>query len=99
MDETRQAIRSRAHELWQRAGSPEGRSAEFWEAAGREIGGDDWIDDQPFDPFEPPVDEPPGVAFEHGVPVGMPGERIVEQGVEDDRLADMLPIARRPLDD
>ena len=95
MDETRQAIRSRALDLWRRAGSPEGRCAEFWDLARREIGGVDAAD-LPFDPFEPPVDEPPEVAFLHGVPVGMPGERIVEQGVEDDRLADLMPFRGRP---
>jgi hypothetical protein len=39
------------------------------------------------------------VAFQHGVPVGMPGERIAEQGVEDDRLIDLLPNRRRAPDD
>ncbi|RBP17556.1 DUF2934 family protein [Roseiarcus fermentans] len=91
MDERRDAIRERAHALWERAGCPQGRSEEFWYAARREIEGDESIDALPLDPFEPPIDEPPEVAFEHGVPVGMPGERIVEQGVEDDRLADRLP--------
>jgi hypothetical protein len=52
-----------------------------------------------FDPFEPPIDVPPEVAFQHGVPVGMPGERIAEQGVADDRLADLIPVPRRRPDD
>jgi len=56
-------------------------------------------DDTPFDPFEPPIDEPPEVAFQHGVPVGMPGERIAEQGVLDDRLIDLLPGRRATPDD
>jgi len=87
-DET---IRRRAYQLWEEAGRPEGRSEEFWLAAEMDILGktDDSI---PFDPFEPPVDEPPEVAFQHGVPVGMPGERIAEQGVLDDRLIDLIPI-------
>jgi len=87
-DET---IRRRAYQLWEEAGRPEGRSEEFWLAAEMDILGktDDSI---PFDPFEPPVDEPPAVAFQHGVPVGMPGERIAEQGVLDDRLIDLIPI-------
>jgi hypothetical protein len=98
MDDLREAVRSRAYELWERAGRPAGRSEEFWIAAQQEIGGDAAA--IPFDPFEPPVDEPPEVAFLHGVPVGMPGERIAEQGVEDDRLADLLPRAtQRPPDD
>ena len=98
MDDLREAVRSRAYQLWGRAGRPAGRSQEFWVTAQQEIGGD--AAGIPFDPFEPPVDEPPEVAFLHGVPVGMPGERIAEAGVEDDRLADLLPRApQRPLDD
>ena len=91
-------IRRRAFALWERAGCPEGRSEEFWHAARREIDGDA-ADRQCVDPFEPPIDEPPGVAFQHGVPVGMPGERIAEQGVEDDRLAELLCFSGRRPDD
>jgi Protein of unknown function (DUF2934) len=87
-------IRRRAYTLWERAGCPDGRSEEFWYAASSEIEGDVAIDVTPIDPFEPPIDEPPEVAFQHGVPVGMPGERIVEQGV-DDRLGDLLPVMAR----
>ena len=48
----------------------------------------------------PPIEEPPEVAFRHGIPVGLPGERIVEQGVIDDRLEDLLnPIPHRKRDD
>ena len=90
MNERDEAIRRRAYTLWERAGCPDARSEEFWYAARREIEGDGAIDQPPLDPFEPPIDEPPGVAFQHGLPVGMPGERIAEQGVEDDRLADLL---------
>ncbi len=98
MDDLREMVRSRAYTLWERAGRPQGRSQEFWIAAQQEIGGD--AASIPFDPFEPPVDEPPEVAFLHGVPVGMPGERIAEPGVLDDRLADLLPrAAQRPPDD
>ena len=91
MDNGDETIRRRAYQLWEEAGRPEGRSEEFWLAAEMDILGktDDSI---PFDPFEPPVDEPPAVAFQHGVPVGMPGERIAEQGVLDDRLIDLIPI-------
>ncbi len=100
MSDGQEGIRQRAFALWERAGCPEARSEEFWYAARREIEGDDAIDATPVDPFEPPIDEPPEVAFEHGAPVGMPGERIAEQGVEDDRLADLLPPIRgRRLDD
>ena len=99
MDDRHDTIRVRAHDLWERAGCPRGRSEEFWYAALREVEGADVVDDLPGDPFEPPVDEPPEVAFQHGLPVGMPGERIAEQGVEDDRLAEMLPVATRRPDD
>ena len=101
MNERDEAIRRRAYALWEHAGCPDARSEEFWYAARREIDGDMEIDLPPVDPFEPPIDEPPGVAFQHGLPVGLPGERIAEQGVEDDRLADLLPVFRpsRRLDD
>ena len=90
-------VRGRAYALWERAGRPAGRSEEFWIAAQQEIGGD--AADIPFDPFEPPVDEPPEVVFLHGVPVGMPGERIAEPGVLDDRLAISCQHPQRPPDD
>lgn len=32
-----QAIRERAHQLWERAGKPEGREDEFWQAAEQEL--------------------------------------------------------------
>ena len=32
-----QSIRERAYELWERAGSPEGRDEEFWQSAEREL--------------------------------------------------------------
>jgi len=97
MHKLEETIRRRANALWERAGCPHGRSEEFWHAARREIEGDG-ATDAPVDPFEPPI-EPPEVAFQHGVPVGMPGERIVEQGVEDDRLADLLLMIPRPRQD
>ncbi len=97
MDDREETIRRRAYQLWEQAGCPEGRSDEFWHAARAEIEGEG--DDTPFDPFEPPIDEPPEVAFQHGVPVGMPGERIAEQGVLDDRLIDLLPGQRATPDD
>ena len=94
MNKREERVRRRAYQLWEEAGRPEGRSNEFWLRAEEEILGK--VDSSiAFDPFEPPVDEPPEVAFQHGVPVGMPGERLAEQGVEDDRLADLLPRAIR----
>ena len=89
MRDRQEEIRRLAYRLWEEAGRPEGRSDEFWLAAEIEIlGGTD--DSIPFDPFEPPIDEPPEVAFQHGVPVGMPGERIVAQGVDDEGLENLL---------
>ena len=90
MSDIEETIRRRAYELWEDAGRPEGRSDEFWLAAEVEILGK--VDNSiAFDPFEPPIEEPPELAVQHGVPVGMPGERIAEQGVIDDRLNDLLP--------
>ena len=98
MKDVERAIRTRAYELWEEAGRPHGRSDEFWHAARAEIQGAD-AEASPEDPYMPPVEEPPEVAFQHGVPVGMPGERIAEQGVIDDRLQDLIPIPRTRPDD
>jgi hypothetical protein len=99
MSEKHAEIRRRAYHLWEEAGMPEGRSDEFWRAAEMEILGK--VDESiAFDRFEPPIDEPPEVAFQHGVPVGMPGERIVEQGVDDVGLENLLdPLLHRRRDD
>ena len=91
-------VRRRAYQLWEDAGRPDGRSDEFWLAAEMDILGK--VDNSiAFDPFEPPIEEPPGLAFQHGVPVGMPGERNAEQGVLDDKLYELLPIPRARPDD
>jgi hypothetical protein len=98
MKDPEETVRRRAYMLWEEAGRPEGRSVEFWLAAEMDILGK-FGSSVRVDPLEPPIDEPPEVAFQHGVPVGMPGERIAEQGVEDDRLADLVPVPRPRLDD
>ena len=36
-----QEIRERAHQLWERAGKPEGRGDEFWHAAEQELRNED----------------------------------------------------------
>src|SRR5271157_3934624 len=77
MDDIEHVIRRRAYELWEQAGCPEGRSDEFWHAARAEIEGEG-ADRAPVDELGPPIEEPPEVAFQHGIPVGLPGERIVE---------------------
>jgi hypothetical protein len=94
-----EAIRRRAYELWEQAGWPEGRSDEFWHAARTELGAKETMDEK-IDELSPPIDEPPVIAAQHGAPVGRPGERIVEQGVIDDRIEDLLiPSAPRRVDD
>lgn len=93
------AIRRRAYELWEQAGRPEGRSDEFWHAARDELDGKETLQER-IDELGPPIVEPPGVAAQHGAPVGLPGERIVEQGVIDDRIEELLkPSLRRKEDD
>jgi hypothetical protein len=37
MQEDRQAIRERAHKLWEQAGKPEGKESEFWLEAERQL--------------------------------------------------------------
>lgn len=39
-----QEIRERAHQLWERAGKPEGRDDEFWRAAEQELRNEDKSD-------------------------------------------------------
>jgi hypothetical protein len=48
-------IRIRAHELWERAGSPEGREDEFWHRAEKELQETDELRDP-----EPPPAKLPG---------------------------------------
>ena len=38
---TEEQIRARAHELWEKAGQPEGRDKEFWELAEQELRNED----------------------------------------------------------
>jgi hypothetical protein len=93
-------VRRRAYELWEHAGRPEGRSDEFWFAASVELQGEQAASLEQLGALVPPLDEPPAVAVQHGVPVGMPGERIVEQGVMNDRLEEqLLPPASKAIDD
>ncbi len=37
MEEKDKIIRQRAHELWEKAGKPEGRETDFWLQAEREV--------------------------------------------------------------
>lgn len=46
-------IRSRAHELWEQSGSPEGRETEFWLQAERELGQTDRSDNTTQDKIDP----------------------------------------------
>jgi DUF2934 family protein len=100
MSDLEHAIRRRAYELWEEAGCPEGRSDEFWHTARAEFKDERAGRAALVDELGPPIEEPPEIAFRHGIPVGLPGERIVEQGVIDDRLEAMLnPMSRRARDD
>jgi hypothetical protein len=99
MSDIEEAIRRRAYELWEHAGMPEGRSDEFWHAARLELGANETMEEK-IDALGPPIVEPPVIAAQHGAPVGRPGERIVEQGVIDDRIENLLiPSHQRKLDD
>ena len=99
MSEIEEAIRRRAYELWEDAGRPDGRSDEFWHAARLELGGKETVEEK-INELGPPIVEPPFIAVQHGAPVGSPGERIVEQGVIDEGLEDLLiPSRPRRVDD
>jgi Protein of unknown function (DUF2934) len=89
MSDIEEAIRRRAYELWEHAGRPEGRSEEFWHAARVELGAKETMEER-IDALGPPIEEPPVIAVQHGAPVGLPGERIVEQGVIDDGIENLL---------
>jgi Protein of unknown function (DUF2934) len=93
MSDIEEAIRRRAYELWEHAGMPEGRSDEFWHAARLELGAKETMEEK-IDALGPPIVEPPVLAVQHGAPVGRPGERIVEQGVMDDRIENLLMPSR-----
>jgi hypothetical protein len=89
MSEIEHGVRELAYRLWEQAGRPDGRSDEFWFLAQQEMYGGAATSDGPEAAQLPPLEEPPLVAAQRGVPTGMPGERIAEQGVLDDRLADL----------
>jgi len=90
MSSIEEAVRRRAYELWEQAGQPEGRSEEFWFAAIAELEGRPPTFEERVEALAPPIVEPPTFAVRYGVPVGMPGERIIEQGVDDEGLEKLL---------
>jgi hypothetical protein len=90
MSSIEETVRRRAYELWEQAGQPEGRSEEFWFGAIAELEGKPPTLEESVEALGPPIAEPPGFAVRYGVPVGMPGERIVEQGVDDVGLENLL---------
>ncbi|HZZ25429.1 MAG TPA: DUF2934 domain-containing protein [Roseiarcus sp.] len=90
MSSIEETVRRRAYELWEQAGQPEGRSEEFWLAAIAELEGKPPTFEERVEALGPPIVEPPGFAVRYGVPAGMPGERIVEQGVDDEGLENLL---------
>jgi Protein of unknown function (DUF2934) len=90
MSNIEETVRRRAYELWEQAGQPEGRSEEFWLVAIAELEGKPPTFEERVAALGPPIVEPPAFAVRHGVPVGMPGERIVEQGVDDEGLENLI---------
>ena len=90
MSSMEEAVRRRAYELWEQAGQPEGRSEEFWFAAIAELEGRPPTFEERVEALGPPIVEPPSIAVRYGVPTGRPGERIVEQGVADEGLENLL---------
>jgi Protein of unknown function (DUF2934) len=99
MSSIEEAVRRRAYELWEEAGQPEGRSDEFWFAAIAELEGKPPTVEERVEALGPPIVEPPKFAVRYGVPVGMPGERTVEQGVDDEGLENLLmPHSSRGVD-
>jgi len=92
MSDAEELIRERAYLLWEQAGQPDGYSEAFWFAARQEIEGETPAEDVPEGSLSPLAEEPPGFAARFGVPTGMPGERIAEQGVLDDGRVGELAI-------
>ena len=90
MNSIEEAVRRRAYELWEQAGEPEGPARNSgslrspnWRVNLRPSGRGSRL-------LAPPIVEPHHPHPPHGVPVGMPGERIVEQGVDDEGLENLL---------
>jgi Protein of unknown function (DUF2934) len=69
MTSIEEIIRLRAYELWEQAGSPEGRSDEFWHAARLELGAEKTMEEK-IDERGPPIVEPPVIAVQHGARSG-----------------------------
>jgi hypothetical protein len=99
MSSIEEAVRRRAYELWEQAGQPEGRSEEFWFAAIAELEGKPPTLEERVEALAPPIVQPPAHLVRYGVPTGMQGERIVEQGVDDPGLENLLmPRSSRKFD-
>ena len=93
MSDIEDAIRDQAYRLWEQAGRPEGRHEEFWFAARQEMVGEADAAGSG-EAHGLPAEEPPAVMAQYGVPGGMPGERVSEQGVLDDELEGLALPAR-----
>jgi Protein of unknown function (DUF2934) len=85
-----EAVRRRAYQLWEQAGQPEARNEEFWSVTVAELEGRLPTLEQRVEALGPPFEEPPALAVQHGIPVGMPGGRIVEQGVDAEGLENLF---------
>jgi hypothetical protein len=100
MSDIDERVRERAYLLWEQAGGPDGRSEEFWFRARHELENEGPEENAPEGALAPLGEEPPGIAARFGIPTGMPGERIVEQGVIDDRVEDLaIPVLADSDDD
>lgn len=78
--ETEQAVKARAYELWEREGRPEGRHAEHWTQAERELGAG-----------ASNLDEDPGIGSSKGGWKADPELRDGENTTEGDVMNDTTP--------
>lgn len=78
--ETEAAVKARAYELWERAGRPEGRHAEHWAQAERELGAG------PSD-----IERDPGIGASSGGWKSDPDLRDGENTAEGDVMNDTTP--------
>ena len=90
MSSIEEAVRRRAYEAWEQAGEPEGAKRGILVRGDRRIGGTPPTLGERVEASWSADRRAAELAVRHGVPVGMPGERIVEQGVDDEGLENLL---------
>ena len=86
MDTAREdTIRTRAHQIWESEGRPDGRDHEHWEAAEREMT-DDRLDDQP--DMGNDLQSDPGIGYSRGTSTqnieALEGDNTLEGDVMND---------------